>query len=345
MLSLPDEVQLDVLKCLNFNQLFSVRQTNFYFRNLINKCERGLARMKFEAHFLKIGTTTQLPNLYKFVELESGIFEITLNDQLKQKWQAAVDKSIPLFLYNSGPDRNFILIQKTSSGSQDEDYLLIFPSIPKNIKEMITARCWLEHLFKCAFRWSVFDCIFNPEMINILFDNDKSISLQFNIQLTNISATTKTENILNFSFNHLSTSYLNLNIFDDITEQHTNILFNKLIKEGNKFSQIRLNLVKIINEGNKFLQVWLNSSNFARLYDLIIEYIATARDCSKMAPAIILRIPSYTNHKLSERAEKVEIKQEGRVKYTNYQISNIYNSKVKFSFRNEEWNFIESSYS
>nr|CAD2127884.1 unnamed protein product [Meloidogyne enterolobii] len=342
MLSLPDEVQLDVLKCLNFNQLFSVRQTNFYFRNLINKYEGGLARMTFEAHFLKIGTTTQLPNLYKFVELESGIFEITLNDQLKQKWQAAVDKSIPLFLYNSGPNRNFILIQKTSSGSQDEDYLLIFPSIPKNIKEMIIARCWLEHLFKCTFGWSVFDCIFNPEMINILFDNDKSISLKLNIQLTNLDAEKKNfENILNFSFNHLSTSYFNLNISDDITEQHTNILFNKIINEGSKFSQIRLNLVKIINEGSKFSQIWLNSSNFARLYD-IIEYIATARDCSKMAPAIILRIPSYTNHKLSERAEKVEIKQEGRVKYTNYQISNIYNSKVKFSFRNEEKNYINT---
>jgi len=178
-----------------------------------------------------------------------------------------------LFLYNSESDGNFIVIYKTYSGSKDEKtpYILMLPNIPKNFKEMITARCWLEHLFKCAFGFSLFKCIFNPEMINILFDNDKSISLQFNIQLTNISATTKTENILNFSSNHLSTSYLNLNIFDDITEQHTNILFNKIINEGNKFSQIRLNLVKIINEGNKFLQVWLNSSNFARLYDLIIE--------------------------------------------------------------------------
>uniref|UniRef100_A0A914KR27 F-box domain-containing protein n=1 Tax=Meloidogyne incognita TaxID=6306 RepID=A0A914KR27_MELIC len=148
MPSLPDEVQFDVLKCLNFNQLFSVRLTNFYFRNLINKYERGLARKKFEAIFIKIAE--KLPKLYKFVELESGIFEITLNDQLKEKWQAAIDKSIPLFLYNSGPDRNFIHIQKTFSGSKDEKtpYLLILPNIPKNIKEMIIARCWLEHLFK-----------------------------------------------------------------------------------------------------------------------------------------------------------------------------------------------------
>nr|CAD2189224.1 unnamed protein product [Meloidogyne enterolobii] len=323
MFSLPNEAKLDVLKCLDFNQLFSVKQTNFYFRNLINKYEGELARMKFNTLSLA-DENDCFVYTGKIIDLESGLFDFTLNDQLKEKWQAAVDKSIPLFLDIFENSKSFVCIRKRNFGLMCySSYLLELPKFPKNIEEMIIVRCWLEHLFNCAFEYADFSRnIFNPQMINILFDNDKTIPLQFNIQTSAILFVDKKliENILKFSLNHLLVSeLLSINLIDDdTTEQHTNLLFNILI-----------------NEGNKFTKIFLRGDKLSKFYHLITEYIATTRDFSKMVHVIDL-YSIYTNFKLSERAEKVEIKQETRVKYTKYQIANIYNPKVKFSFYSEE---------
>nr|CAD2200464.1 unnamed protein product [Meloidogyne enterolobii] len=116
MNSLPTEIQLDVLKCLNFYQLFSVKQTNFYFKNLINECERELARIKFEKLEIIDINSPYLSSLkYKIIEPESGVFEITVNDRLKKKWQAAIAESFPLFLHNFGSGADFVLIMKITS--------------------------------------------------------------------------------------------------------------------------------------------------------------------------------------------------------------------------------------
>ncbi|CAK5036138.1 unnamed protein product [Meloidogyne enterolobii] len=108
MQSLPTEVQLDVLKCLNFDQLISFKQTNFYFWELINRYEEELARIEFISLSIVYFDSVELDSS-KFIPLKSGIFEFTLNDQLKKKWQTAIDESIPLYLHDFAYDTKYVV--------------------------------------------------------------------------------------------------------------------------------------------------------------------------------------------------------------------------------------------
>ncbi|CAK5076693.1 unnamed protein product [Meloidogyne enterolobii] len=185
---------------------------------------------------------------YKSIKLKSGVFEFTLNDQLREKWQAALTKPIPLFLHNFEPSKKFISI---TTVDRKTPYLLNLPKIPKKVKEMVYLRGCLEQLFKCSFEYvNFYKSIFNPEMINILFDNDKTIPHQFNINDATLFANNETfKNVLKFSLNHLSISEsLTIDLKNvGITEQHTNILFIILINKGNKLPKISLESLKLTN--------------------------------------------------------------------------------------------------
>ncbi|CAK5076697.1 unnamed protein product [Meloidogyne enterolobii] len=54
-----------------------------------------------------------------------------------------------------------------------------------------------------------------------------------------------------------------------------------------------------------------------------------------MVAIIYLQYSSPPNFKLNERAENVEINELNGVKYTKYELSNIYKPKIRFSFCNE----------
>nr|CAD2207697.1 unnamed protein product [Meloidogyne enterolobii] len=179
---------------------------------------------------------------------------------------------------------------------------------------MVIIRSGLKQLFKCAFGYADFyEIVFNPEMINLLFDNDKTISPQFNATDPHVVfINNKFDEILKFALNHLANSMFTINLYKvNNVEQYTDILFNILT-----------------NEGNKFPKIVLRSFGLPRLYDLIIEYIATSKDCSKMISTIF----AYPEFELNKKAENVEI--DNKLKIIKYQIANIYNPKVRFSFKN-----------
>uniref|UniRef100_A0A1I8BDM7 F-box domain-containing protein n=1 Tax=Meloidogyne hapla TaxID=6305 RepID=A0A1I8BDM7_MELHA len=88
MKNLQDEVKLDVLQCLNFNQLFSVRQTYYYFNWLIGKYEGILACKEFWQ-----------------LNLVSG-------------WQNALDRNIPLYI--GGKPGSTYSVQLLPTGKNSE---------------------------------------------------------------------------------------------------------------------------------------------------------------------------------------------------------------------------------
>jgi len=145
------------------------------------------------------------------------------------------------------------------------EYFLKLPTFPKNIEEMVIVRCWLEQLFKCAFESADFyQNVFNPELINILFDNDKTMPLQFNTRKASLWTNDETfENVFQLALNNLSVSeFLKINLCltpftstsADIIEQRIDILFNILI-----------------NESSRWPIICLEGFNLPRLYDLITE--------------------------------------------------------------------------
>uniref|UniRef100_A0A914LK86 F-box domain-containing protein n=1 Tax=Meloidogyne incognita TaxID=6306 RepID=A0A914LK86_MELIC len=330
MNSLPPEVQLDVLKCLNFDQLFSVKQTNCYFNKFIDKYEDKLPRLKFnKLNIISVGDIKRDVDVNTF-ELDS-FPKFILNDQLKEKWQEAIAKSVSLYLQDYGGGKLFAVeLEKTYCDLKKKKlwrWILHLPNFSKNITEMIVVRWWLKRLFNCFFEYTDFKNLFNPEMIKLLFENDQSIPQQFHIQKPSLNFDRYTytlENALKFALNHLAISEsLRIDFDDNILEQQIDILFNILMNESNKFPQFYL-------KGFKCFEM-------SRLYDLIFEHLSTAEDCSKIVPVIMLEYISELNFELNEKAENVEIKEFNGVKYTKYHVTNEHNSNLKFSFCNAEF--------
>uniref|UniRef100_A0A914M4A6 F-box domain-containing protein n=1 Tax=Meloidogyne incognita TaxID=6306 RepID=A0A914M4A6_MELIC len=95
-LYLPTEVQLDVFKFSNYNELCSIKQTNLHFRNFINEFEGKLAREKFgqiiiDYSYLKNSSS------HKLIKPNVKNFDFALSEELEEKWKNGIKKPIPLY--------------------------------------------------------------------------------------------------------------------------------------------------------------------------------------------------------------------------------------------------------
>nr|CAD2169172.1 unnamed protein product [Meloidogyne enterolobii] len=125
MISLPPEVQLDILKCLNFEQLFSLKQTNFYFCNLIDKFEGTLARIKF--YKLRLIHTKDIFRQDVIIKLEPTVSEFVFDG----KWQTAIAESIPLFLHGFEDNIEEFAVRIKKTGDKTPVILLNCPTFQK----------------------------------------------------------------------------------------------------------------------------------------------------------------------------------------------------------------------
>uniref|UniRef100_A0A1I8C0K5 F-box domain-containing protein n=1 Tax=Meloidogyne hapla TaxID=6305 RepID=A0A1I8C0K5_MELHA len=113
-MNLPIEIKLDILQCLNYDQLFKLQKSNSHFYYLIDKYERNLARMKFKKMEITASFSYQNHGVIVF-----GIFDLPFvnlikkakfpSAEVKTKCQIAIDRRIPIYLCTNEPKEMFFI--------------------------------------------------------------------------------------------------------------------------------------------------------------------------------------------------------------------------------------------
>uniref|UniRef100_A0A1I8B0D6 F-box domain-containing protein n=1 Tax=Meloidogyne hapla TaxID=6305 RepID=A0A1I8B0D6_MELHA len=189
---LPAETNLDIIKCLKFNQLNNIQQSNRHFCELINKYKNELAIKVFDSMELVV-----LKNyVCKQVEQESGALDFNLSEELKLKWKAAIQEKVPMYFYDYIYSRqikfekatetykmneiaNLFLISEETYDAAPKVLRLQLQRYPETIEEMLIYRYWLERLSNCFFENITSDhSVLNPEMIDLLFDGSPPLKFQ-----------------------------------------------------------------------------------------------------------------------------------------------------------------------
>ncbi|CAK5046082.1 unnamed protein product [Meloidogyne enterolobii] len=331
MLCLPTEIKLDILKFLNYKQLCSIKQTNLYFYDFINKYEGELAKEILYGIYID-----DIKNVYpdKIIKLNVNNLNFALfdkqheeiNEQIEEKWSSGLP--IPLYLPDQDLGGSNIVTWLSTAGiskyfvrSQFSEFhrvILELPTIITNKNQMKIVYYYLDRLFKCSFEYGIFDrFIFNPKLIQLLFGK---ISKQFYLiqSFLMFSKAYNSKDFFNFAMNHtISLLY--------------RVQFYQLYRENNIKEYVDI-LQKVLMNGDKFNNVVIVCGNgMPKLSDLVINHIETLKDCSKMADKIVLNntnINIITT--LNEKAELIE-KARDYMSKSIYKLSSKYNPKIKFS--------------
>ncbi|CAK5076700.1 unnamed protein product [Meloidogyne enterolobii] len=128
---------------------------------------------------------------------------------------------------------------KTYLGFCKTIYLLQLPNIVKSKEDIKIVYNHLNKLFKCAFKSSVFeDFIFNPELIELLFENAPK---QFYSQNCWLFLDCNVGDHLKFALNHLIiTDYMQLSFRPDKDKTKTINILSSILMNGDKFKGVRL---------------------------------------------------------------------------------------------------------
>ncbi|KAF7640122.1 hypothetical protein Mgra_00000569 [Meloidogyne graminicola] len=118
-------------------------------------------------------------------EKDSDYNNFQLTDELKIKWQNAIQNEMPLYKYyphsiarsrfdmvdNNYKDNNSAYLLLLSKDKDKVPNLRLKLQHPQNIEQMLNLRYWFNKLSKCYFENIVVEqAVFSSDMINLLFD-------------------------------------------------------------------------------------------------------------------------------------------------------------------------------
>ncbi|KAL7078297.1 hypothetical protein ACQ4LE_002036 [Meloidogyne hapla] len=240
----------------------------------------------------------------KFINVKEGVFKLKMTNQLMDKWKSAVDR--PVYLN----DRHQSTICRFERPGLFN--FLNLPTIPKNIEEIKIIRCWIEKISRCYFYHLDFNSIFDPEIIQLIFDDEEVDKIKFNCQ-----------------------SCRCLLIRDETVFYLDRLVINESIwfcrdSSGNLKQDLIDILIKFLL---KIPKVIIHNSLQSALCKPILNHIETAKDYSNIVSNRIWSLCLQLSFTLSERAELIEKSQKEDFNFTSYKYNliNMHNPNVKFS--------------